>query len=414
MQDVSQEQYNRPAQAIHWITALLVLALLSMGFFMASMDYSPLKLNIYMVHKSFGMIVFGLVLARIVWRFLKPPPPSLKTHAAWEKGLSHFIHLLLYCGLIGMPLSGWMMSSAAEFPNSFFGLFEFPALTGKDEDLFRLTRMIHEVSAMMLVAAIGLHFLGAAKHHIIDKDSTLRRMGGNMLFLLVGGALLLPASGFVAAELTEELFEKEQAEGVSASSSAPAHNAAVTQDADHTASAQSAQGGEMVWTIDQTASSLNVTFQQYSQSVSAQFAGFNGRIAFDPDNLGESKVRIEIDMTSLETGSDDRDSQARSSEWFAAQEYPAAVFESELFTHIESNRYEVQGNLSIRDVTLPLNMPFTLDITDDDQGGQVARMKASLTLKRLDFGVGQGQWAAEDAIANAVGIEVDLSANRTP
>lgn len=406
MQDAVQN-YNRPAQAIHWITALLVLALLSVGFVMVSMDYSPLKLNVYMLHKSFGMIVFGLVLARIVWRFLKPPPPSLKTHAKWEKGLSHFIHFLLYGGLIGMPLSGWMMSSAAEFPNSFFGLFEFPALMAKDEDLFRLTRSVHEITAIMLVGAVGLHFLGAAKHHIIDKDSTLRRMGGNLVFLLVGGVLLLPPAGFVAAELAEELFEKRQEQA----DAAPAHHDA-PQEAATTQSI--AQGGVKSWAIDSAQSSLNITFQQYGQGVSSKFEKFDGSIVFDLAHLDQSKVRIEIDTTSLKTGSGDRDAQSASPDWFAAQEYPKAVFESESFTQGESNSYIAEGQLTIRDVTMPLSLPFTLDITQNAEGGDEAHMKASIALKRLDFGVGQGEWAKEDAIANTVDIVIDLKATSAP
>lgn len=397
------QNYSAMHKAIHWVTALILLALLSIGYFMVSMEFSPLKLNIYMIHKSFGMTIFLLVLIRVIWRFVNPPPKPLETHAPWEKILSKFIHLLLYAGMIGMPLSGWLMSSAAEFPNSYFGLFDVPALSGKDEDLFRLTRSLHELTALMLIGAVGLHFLGAAKHHIIDKDVTLRRMGGNYAFLAVGGLLLAGASFFALSEIAEELFNKEKA---------PQAQSEITGESDASPQSVSITDNAMLWNIDYPNSAINIEFSQYGAPVSARFQKFDGRIVFDPENLAQSSALINIDVASLKTGSDDRDMQAQGADWFAVNEYPTAVFTSEAFTHQGGNNYSVRGTLKLRDVSLPLIMPFTLDIIEGDSGESYAEMRADISLMRLDFGVGQGQWSSTEAIDDEVKVSIILKAQR--
>jgi cytochrome b561 len=100
----------------------------------------------------------------------------LPTHAKWEKFLATLVHIFLYFAIIGMPLSGWIMSSAKNFPVSVFNQFTLPNLVGPSEEIAKLAADFHELTAYALIAAIVLHFAGAMKHHVIDKDGTLRRM----------------------------------------------------------------------------------------------------------------------------------------------------------------------------------------------------------------------------------------------
>lgn len=399
----SPENYSAIAKALHWVLAILILGLLCLGFYMGKMEFSSTKMTVIMLHKSFGMTVLGLVVLRLVWRFVRPPPAPLSSHAPWEKILSKTVHLLLYLAMIGMPLSGWVMTSAAEYPVNFFGLFDIPLIAPKDEGLAGLAEEVHEYTAFMLYAAVGLHFLGAAKHHIVDKDATLRRIGGNTGFIVIGTVLLLAITYFIA----DKLFLSAVPHDHSTHSHAPQTAAEPIVDTATTAPADSD-----VWIIDPESSYIRFTFKQYGQDVHGEFGNFKGRIVFDPEALENAQADIMIDTATITTGSDSRDKQAQSDEWFAVEKYPLAVFKTESFAHIEANQYTARGNLTIRGETLPIIMPFSLDIIKTEDGTQRAVMVSQISLMRLDFGVGQGEWEKEDAIANEVAVDILVNASR--
>ena len=390
------------AKSFHWITALLVLGLLSAGFFMTEMAFSPFKLQIYGLHKSFGILVLMLVAGRILWRFHTPPPEPLETHQRWEKTLSRLIHFLLYAGLIGMPLSGWVMSSAGDFKNSFFGIFELPKLTGKNEDIFRLSRRVHEITALMIIAALGLHMAGAFKHHFIDKDSTLQRMslanlgvsGGILLALISGILLAVPALLFVKNDVMVELTRETAGE---------------TQNAVSDTRARPNQAD--FWHIDHSESRIQFEVMQYGTPFTGTFENFEGDIVFDPDNLAQSRAHITVDIGSLKTGSADRDEQALGQDWFYTEKYPQAVFKANTFSKTGDNEYLAKGDLTIRGVTIPVDFPFLLEIHNKDQQ-RIATMTSTLRLQRSEFGIGQGQWESGEAIGDMVVVDIKVRAIR--
>lgn len=170
------ERYGVVAQGFHWIVALCVIGLLGVGLYMTSLDPSPSAFKLYALHKSVGIVVLTLAVLRLLWKLTNPRPRSLPTHKNWERWLAHATHIFLYIAIIGMPLSGWIMSSAKNFPVSVFNLFTLPNLVGPSEEIARMAVQFHGLTAWALIAAIGLHFAGALKHHVIDKDGTLRRM----------------------------------------------------------------------------------------------------------------------------------------------------------------------------------------------------------------------------------------------
>jgi cytochrome b561 len=283
---------------------------------------------------------------------------------------------------------------------NFFGLFDIPMIAPKDEGLAGLAGELHEYFAFMLYAAIGLHFLGAAKHHVVDKDLTLRRMGGNFGIIIAGAAFLLVITYFVA----DKIFF------------APAHSPVSEVMASEPASDQVANVAvdSDVWVINPESSYIRFAFKQYGQDVQGEFGEFKGRIVFDPDALEDAQADIMIDTASITTGSDSRDEQAKSGEWFGVEEFPLAVFKTESFAHVEANQYTARGNLTIRGQTMPIVLPFSLDFTEIEDGTQQAVMVSQIALMRLDFGVGQGEWEKEDAIANEVAIDILINASRAP
>ena len=172
----TSERYGLIAQGLHWIVALCVIALLIVGLLMTDMKQGPDMFKVYALHKSVGIVVLTLAVLRLIWKLTNPHPHSLPTHQKWERYLARLTHVFLYFAIIGMPLSGWAMSAAKNYPVSVFGLFTLPNIVPPSEEIAKLANQFHELTAYALIAAIGLHFAGAMKHHIIDKDGTLRRM----------------------------------------------------------------------------------------------------------------------------------------------------------------------------------------------------------------------------------------------
>lgn len=177
----TNEQYGGVAKIFHWVIALLAIGMLCVGLYMTGLDRGPQKLQIYGLHKSFGIAILALVSMRLLWRVMNAHPLPLANHQKWEKVLAKIIHGLLYVSLFLMPLSGWIMSSAKGFSVSVFGLFTLPDLVKPNEDLAGFAVETHEIIAYAMIVMIGLHFAGAIKHHVIDRDSTLRRMLPNFL-----------------------------------------------------------------------------------------------------------------------------------------------------------------------------------------------------------------------------------------
>lgn len=391
--------YGLISKSIHWITALLIFGLLSIGFIMVDLPFSEDKFKIYALHKSFGLLVLLLVFARVAWHLLSKKPKSLDTHQKWEKLLAHGVHYFLYFALFMMPISGWVMSSAGDFNVGFFGI-PMPDLVGRNEGIFENAKEVHETLAIILIIMIGLHMAGAFKHHFIDRDLTLVRMtreglgfmGGAVLVVLAGLAMLPPVY-FVAMGLFEN---EDQAEGIEVENVQNQVENLVPNE-------------EGAWSIVKDQSKIGFEATQYGQIFEGKFENFDGTIIFDPQNLAASKVDITIVIASIKTGASDRDGQAVGAEWFDIKTYPQAKFVSQSFENIAPDQYKVKGNLTLRGVSLPLEFPFDLKIIENS-GQKKATMRAELSLNRLDFGIGQGQWQSTDAIGNAVRVKIAIEA----
>ena len=199
------QNYNAVSRVFHWSVGFLILGLLIVGFYMEGLE-PPFKFKVYGWHKALGIAVIGLGVLRGVWKFSSASPKSLSAHKQWEKLLSKTIHIVLYFLIIAMPLSGWVMSSAGGYAISFFGLFEVPPIVGEDKGLSKFAGEVHGVLAYAFIVCIGLHIVGALKHHVIDKDATLNRMGGNLVLVALGLIALVAALFFPAQDLIGEMM----------------------------------------------------------------------------------------------------------------------------------------------------------------------------------------------------------------
>lgn len=158
----------------HWVMAILIIGLLTLGLYMVSLPISLQKLKLYGWHKEYGFVVLALVMLRLVWRLMNTTPQlSLPW---WEKFAAISMHWALYGFMFAMPITGWLLTSAAGLPVSFFGLFPLPVLIAPNEEWRPLFKEAHEWIGYGLIAAISLHTAAAIKHHFINKDDILRRM----------------------------------------------------------------------------------------------------------------------------------------------------------------------------------------------------------------------------------------------
>lgn len=389
----TKDEFGFIAKFFHWAVAVLVLVLLSAGFFMTGMDFSPSKLGLYMLHKSFGILVLVLMIGRVIWRQISPRPGRLPSVKPWEDRLASIVHLLLYLSLFAMPLSGWIMSSAGGFPATFFGLFSLPALMDKNEQVFELTRGIHTAFAYTVLGLLALHFAGAFKHHLVDRDATLQRMTTPALNLWWGMLLAAIAGLLWTSPLALEFLKSDEPSA--------AGSEQVAQPVVSTAS----EG----WIIDLSNSQISFEATQYGEAFQGRFKNFGGKIIFDAAKLDEAYADIWIDISSIETGSADRDAQARSAEWFDVRNFPRAQFVADSFSETAPGQYIAHGALTIRNKPVLVDLPFTLQIRESPEG-QAALMESHITLNRLDFGIGQGQWQETEAIGAEVKITLQVLA----
>lgn len=170
----SNIRYGKIAISLHWIMALLLIFLVILGLYMVNLPIGLEKLKMYGWHKEYGILALMLVVLRFVWR-LTNKTPSLNI-PLFEKIAARFVHWLFYVFMFGMPISGWLVTSAAGLPVSFFGLFVLPNLVSPDPQALTLYQQIHKWMGYGLIATFLLHTSAALKHHFINKDEILRRM----------------------------------------------------------------------------------------------------------------------------------------------------------------------------------------------------------------------------------------------
>lgn len=172
----SQQRWGLVAQVLHWLIAVLVVVMAGLGWYMTTLKISPTMFELYALHKSIGVTVLVLMVLRLLWRQLNPTPPLPARMKPAERWLAHASHGLLYLILFGMPISGYVVNSAADFPLKVFGLVTLPNLIAENESVKEAAVTVHSTLIWVLVAVLVLHVAGALKHHFVDRDDVLRRM----------------------------------------------------------------------------------------------------------------------------------------------------------------------------------------------------------------------------------------------
>jgi cytochrome b561 len=175
----TEDHFGAIAILFHWLMALIVIGLAGLGLYMVTLPdvgFNTKKIMLILYHKEFGVLVLVLLAMRLAWRVTHILPQLVAHLPDWQQIAARFVHLSFYALMFALPMTGWLMSSAASIPVSFFGLFTLPDFLPREDYLFQRLIDIHKWLGYVLILFIFVHVGAALRHHLIFKDDTLRRM----------------------------------------------------------------------------------------------------------------------------------------------------------------------------------------------------------------------------------------------
>jgi cytochrome b561 len=174
------ERWSLSVRFLHWLGAAAILFMLAFGFVMVNLIDDPgRRFDLYQAHKSLGLLILILMIARIGLRLAHAAPTPIATIPLWQRRAAASAHVLLYALTIALIIAGYAMVSASPLPLPValpFG-FKAPNLLAPDFALSERFKQVHHVLAAILALCVALHVAAALKHQFIDRNGTLRRMG---------------------------------------------------------------------------------------------------------------------------------------------------------------------------------------------------------------------------------------------
>lgn len=396
----SADTYGRVTKTFHWLTALLILSNIALGWIASDVAHAvegnanealiARASLLFSIHKTLGVTIFFVALARILWALGQTKPGLLNGDKPAEAWLAETVHWLLYGSLVLVPLSGWVHHAATSgFAPIWWPFGQTLPFVPKSEPLSQAAGTAHFILQWVLTGAIAAHVAGALKHHLIDRDATLRRM-------LPGGVSALPTARQPGHVLP---FVTALAVWGAAMGGATALGWFATEQSGGPALAQV----ESDWQVED--GQLQIAIRQMGSEVTGSFADWTANITYaeTPDASGQhGTVEVTVSIPSLTLGSVTK--QAMGADFFNVDAYPTATFTADLMA--SETGHVARGTLTIRDQSVPVEMPFDLTIEDN-----TATATGGLTVDRRDFNIGQGV-SDEGSLGYSVDIRFDLTATR--
>ncbi|MDO6585843.1 cytochrome b/b6 domain-containing protein [Salipiger sp. 1_MG-2023] len=387
--------YGGIARLFHWLIALGIALMIPLGWAahlwpMQDAAAITTKTTLFSAHKTLGVAIFFIALARIGFALSQPRPVPLHPERRAETLLAEAVHWALYSALVLVPLSGWIEHAATDgFAPIWWPLGQDLPLVPNSPALAGSFAEVHFLAQWLLVAALALHIAGALKHAVIDRDATLARMakgiragtphphkGHATPALLASAAWLALLSGGAAAGLY----------GTAPTAETPKLEAAVSD-----------------WQVQ--AGSLSISVMQMGTEITGSFADWTAAIAWAEAAAPgpEGHVTVQIAIPSLALGSVTK--QALGPDFFAATEHPTATFQADLIRTDDGR--EAKGMLALKGASIPLTLPFDLTVE-----GDTATMTGHAMLDRRDFAIGDGM-SDPSQLGYEVQLRVTLTATRS-
>lgn len=406
---IRASRYTAGAVVLHWTIAALILAQLASGYVMAEVltDGSADQYALFQLHKSLGITVLLLTVARILWRLFNPPPAEPASVSRLEKGLSHLVHFAFYALLLLVPLAGWVVISVSPVRIETVLFFvedlpwpDLPVLGGlaapTREAIEGIALETHELLAWAMLALLVLHVAGAVKHQLQD-GAFIQRMslhaGSEAPRRARGRAVSILATVLLfAAIVGSEWLARHQG--------APAGAATAPE------TAPAVEGPAPLWTVVGEESAIRYAFRYEKDTVTGTLPAFDATIRFDPRNLEGSSIAASIDLSAVTVADGGLTvAQIRGANGLAASKEPTATFRADTVTAGEGGGYVAEGELTVRGVTQAVALPFTLS----EQGDRTLA-HARVALDRKAFGFGDGAGLSEETLAPSVEVEIEILA----
>ena len=413
------QRYSYTAITLHWLIALLLAFQIALGWALEG-NNGPELFARYQLHKSIGISILLLSLARLAVRLFTPRPPA-SDGPAWTRMLAGIVHGLFYLVMILGPVTGWLLVSTArvQVPTLLYGLVPWPHLP-VGRALHEPAESIHGAMAWLAIGLFLLHIIGALRHQWLLGKPDLQRMipfaRGKAVGAAIGALALVGGAFALGQTVYPERSRPVVVKAPPMPTAAPVAPQAVpaaplvedkapVEDATKEAPVE-AKEPLADWTVA-SGGRLGFTARWNGEAVRGSFGRWRAAIRFSPDVLARSNIRVTVDLASADTGDGQRDDSLKSSDFFNVTAQPNAIFTARDIRHIDGDRYEARGTLDLRGVSKPVTLRFTLRIE-----GNKARVAGTARIDRTAFGVGQGVWAATDAIAAGVDVDFSFSATR--
>ncbi len=172
----TKENYGLISRLFHWIIAIFIISMLSVGFIMTGIQQFELKMEVYKIHKALGVTLLVLVILRLLWKFNNITPMLPKTTPFWQVIASRMNVLLFYVMMFLMPISGLLMSLLNGHAIDYFGFFKIAPFFSEATLAGSIARQTHIYSSYAFVILLILHIMAAFYHHLVLKDNILWRI----------------------------------------------------------------------------------------------------------------------------------------------------------------------------------------------------------------------------------------------
>lgn len=399
--------YGWVARLFHWSIALLILAAIGLGLYANSLPRGSQEalqaiFQTFSIHKTIGVAVLILAALRILWTLTQTQPQPLHPNRVLENFLAGVVHWGMWAGMVIMPLSGWLLHSAAPggFSRILWPLGQRLPMIPEDGALAERFAAFHETGWLVLAGLVALHVAGALKHALIDRDGTLSRMAGNpakaplppraaphrrrhVLAALLGLALWIGVAGISVLAPEEDETAAPPAAGTAAT-------------------APVSSGTAPAWVVQQ--GELAIQVNQGGSPVQGRFGKWQAAITFDPETRS-GHVEATADIASLELGS--IADTAKGPDFLNAAAHPTATLSADILPPTtEGGPETLKGTMTIAGKAVPIEFPTT--ITTE---GDTATARGQFRLDRRDYGVG-ANYADESTVGFGVEVTLDLTAQR--
>ena len=391
------QNYSRTAIILHWTIAAALAFQLSVGWSLEALGQKGFAL--YQLHKSIGILVLVLTLARILVRLFKARPASAE--GGWEGTLAKIVHIGLYGFMLLAPLTGWALVSTAKIkvPTLLFGTIPLPHLP-LPPVAHGAAEGAHGLLAWVGLALFALHFAGAIRHHLLLRDGLIWRMvpGRSAVlmvalialvpgFFVTGGIMANRAARAVPATVAPLPAAEEKAEATAPEVAlANATDAAVENigKPDNRTEPAEVAGPPPVWTV-QPGGTVGFSVGNGGDRISGGFSRWTAKITMDPEAPESADIRVEIDVASARIGDPTQDEMLPNEEFLGAAAHPKAIFVAKGAMTTGANSYTARGTLTLKGVSAPQTIRFALK-----GSGMKRSVSGSASIARETFNVGNG------------------------